>query len=180
MAHKRGFGAEKRTVYREKGGVGEIRQEYHLTEPVKITLGEKARLTKWTIDLLGHCRRIHSESKVAYVGLYPRFIDRCCDREGHMDNDDIWVMHNMRREFDNDIEVRSKTLCETVKWYETLGMDKEPELGEVRHMRVMDIDGVHLTTTRGQNAAVNICCRLLEEDIVSFGGGGGGKKRRRV
>ena len=137
-------------------------------------------MCKWTVELLDHCKKIHSESKVAYISLYPRFVDRCCDKEGHMTSDDVWVMHNMRREFDIDIENRTKTLCETVKWYETLGRDKEPELGEIRHMKTVDTDKVHLTSSMCQNAAVNLCCRLLEEDIVSFGGGARARKRPRL
>ena len=70
-----------------------------------------------------------------------------------------------------------KTVCETVKWYEALGRDKEPELGEIRHMGVVDKDNVHMDRSLCRVAAINLCCRLLEDDIVATGQGA--RKRMR-
>ena len=163
---RRGFGPEKRTIYTEGEGGGRIEQGYHLTEPVKVTLAERARLCRWTVELVEHCKREHQTARVAYLGLFPRFLTKCCSDSQHMSQDDVWLMHNVRREFDMEVGSKLSGKGEVIKWHEALGRDKEPEMNEIREWGVVGGDGVHLGNICRRNAAVNLCYRLLEDEIV--------------
>ena len=36
--------------------------------------------------------------KVVYMEMFPRFVEQCCKKDGHMSEDDLWVIDNNRRE----------------------------------------------------------------------------------
>ena len=90
----RGFGPE--TVWRMEGGRrGKVEYrivcEYHMTEPVKISLLERSKLVKMVDDLVSFFEFNLPMVKVVYVEMFPRFVERCCKKEGHMSEDDPWV-----------------------------------------------------------------------------------------
>ena len=69
--------------------------------------------------------------------------------------------------------------CEVVKWFEVAGMEKEPELEQIRRMGVVGSDGVHLSGDSCKRAAVYFCSRLSEKEVVLEAEGPAMKKSRR-
>ena len=54
-----------------------------------------------------------------------------------MSVDDVWLMHNVRREFDMEVGCKLSGKGEVIKWHEALGRDKEPEMNEIREWGVV-------------------------------------------
>jgi hypothetical protein len=46
-----------------------------------------------------------------------------------------------------------------VEWWDILGFDKDLTVTEIRGMRLLDRDGVHLNTRANKCAAVSLCDR---------------------
>ena len=55
--------------------------------------------------------------------MFPRHIERCCEGEGHMAEDDPWILNNNRVEVDRDITRKVADKCKVISWYELLGLD---------------------------------------------------------
>jgi hypothetical protein len=95
------------------------------------------------------------------------------------------VIDGIRRDVDKDIVdgIREQDRTASIlHWWEVIGLDKDMTADETRDMRVVDSDGVHLTTKANGNAAVFICKRLLEPErtrMESSSIGGGVVKRAR-
>ena len=117
--------------------------------------------------------------KVVYVEMFPRFVERCCRKDGHMSEEDPWVYDNNRREIEREIRVKLDGRCEVVKWFEGAGLEKEPELEQIRRLGVVGSDGVHLSGDHCKRAAVYLCSRLLEQEVVLGEEGPPVKKSRR-
>ena len=64
-----------------------------------------------------------------------------------------------------------------VSWQEASGMEKEPELAQIRRMGVVGEDGVHLSEKFCRSIAVNLCYRVSEADVLLVREG---DKRRRL
>ena len=62
---QRGFCPERRMVYKEggKGGAG-IKKEYHLTEPVKISMLERGKLVRMVEEVVKFCEENFPTSTV--------------------------------------------------------------------------------------------------------------------
>ena len=121
---RRGFGPERRMLYKEGGKGGKLfMQDYHMTEPIKISMLERGRLVKLVEDLVKFCEENFPTSTVLYVEMYPRFVERCCEKISHMTKDDPWVLDNSRREIERELRVRIEGSCEIVGWYEAAGLD---------------------------------------------------------
>ena len=56
---------------------------------------------------------------------------------------------------------------------------RQPELQQIRKMEAVGSDGVHLSLEYCKRAAVHLCSRLSEEEVVLRTGGPLEKKRRR-
>ena len=82
-------------------------------------------------------------------GSKPDLVDRCCEMESHMTNDDLWVLDNNRREVEREVKQRLEERCDIVRWFEWLGGD-----------------GVHLSLEYCKRAAAYLCSRLTEEEEV--------------
>ena len=82
-----------------------------------------------------------------------------------MGEDDVWVLDNQRREVDMEIKRKLRKKAETVTWYEASGLDREPELSQIRKMGVVGEDGVHLRDDFCGNIAVNLCYRVAESEV---------------
>ena len=117
--------------------------------------------------------------KVVYVEIFPRFVEKCCRKEGHMSEDDTWVYDNNRREIEREIRVKLDGRCEVVKWSECVGLEREPELEQIRRMGVVGSDGVHLSVETCKRTAVYFCSRFSEKEVVLEAEGPAGKKKRR-
>ena len=62
-----GFGPQRKTVYQQGGKGGErIKQEYHLTEPVKISMLERSRLVRIVDGLITFCEEKYPTSQIVY------------------------------------------------------------------------------------------------------------------
>jgi hypothetical protein len=100
---------------------------------------------------------------------------------------DMVGLDSVRRDVDRDViemMVDNDKEFRVVEWWDLLGLDKDHSVTEVRKMRVIEADGVHLTLRANRNAAVSLCRRVREllsqeekEDEVSATGD---HKRRRI
>ena len=147
-----------------------------MTEPVKITLCERAVLAKKVEDLVEFCRDNLKGCKTTYVGLYPRHVTKSCEDARHMSDDDTWLLHSNRREFDRLVQGRLEGKCEVVQWWETIGLEKEPELAEVKAKVVVSNDNVHLRREKCKSAAVFLCFSSVGDEMVLVREGPAGKR----
>ena len=109
-------------------------------------------------------------------------MERCCEKDthkSHMSVDDSWVLDNNRREVEKEITQKIGGRGTVVRWYEAAGLEIEPELRQIRRMGVVGVDGVHLSMEYCKRAAVYLCSRLTEEEVVLSGDGPPDKRRRR-
>ena len=97
--------------------------------------------------------------------MYPRFVERCCNKEGHMSEDDPWVIDNNRRETEKEIRMKLGGSCEVVQWFESTGVEKEPEIEQIRRMGLVGRDGVHLSGEHCKCAAVYLCSRVHRQNV---------------
>jgi hypothetical protein len=115
--------------------------------------------------------------------MFPRFVKECCDT--HMTKDDVVVIDGIRRDVDKDIVdgIREQDRTASImQWWEVIGLDKDMTAEETSDMKVVDHDGVHLTSKANGNAALFICDRLLgpaRTRMESGSIGGGVVKRAR-
>jgi hypothetical protein len=114
-----------------------------------------------------------------YVGLLPRYVERCCSDKTHMQEEDVVMLHNGRKEFDQMVQERTGKTTKIVEWYELLGMEKEPSIREAREKKIVSSDGVHLDKKWNRRAAVNMISRIVEDDVV-VAGVDSGEKRQKV
>ena len=96
-----------------------------------------------------------------------------------MSEDDPWVYDNNRRETEREISQKLDGRCEVVKWFCAAGLEKEPEIEQIRRMGVVGNDGVHLSGDYCKRAAVYLCSRLSEQEVVLGAEGPPMKKTRR-
>ena len=69
--------------------------------------------------------------------------------------------------------------CEVVQWFEAAGVEKEPEIEQIRRIGVVGRDGVHLSGEHCKRASVYLCSRLSEQEVVLGAEGTPVKKTRR-
>ena len=128
-ASRCGYAPEKRITLVE--GEGRVSQRFHLREPTKLTMLERGVLVRQIEEFVKFCEETYSTVRLLYVEMTPKHTDRCCSDREHMGEDDVWVLDNQRVEFKSG--------------YESSGLEKEPELAQIRKMGVVSEDGVHLT-----------------------------------
>ena len=68
-SNRRGFGPEKRLVLKEEVRGSVLRQEFHLTEPVRLSMVERAGVVRLTEELVKVCREVFPEARVLYLGM---------------------------------------------------------------------------------------------------------------
>jgi hypothetical protein len=164
----RGFGPE-RTVKVRQSTVGKVVErwevKYHMSEPRKISMVEKRQLVDRVVRLVREANELFPESLVVYMTMFPRHVDKCCEKDGHMKTADVIGLDSVRRDVDRDVIEMLQDLDKDIRvlqWWDILGLDKDKTVNEVRSMRVMDGDGVHLSSRANRNAAVNLCRRVRE------------------
>ncbi len=89
-----------------EGKKGDERWEvrYHLEDPRKLTMVvEKWTVVDMMVRLLSGARELLLEAGIAYVTMFPRHVDRCCDKDGHMTENDIVSLGSVRRDVDRDV-----------------------------------------------------------------------------
>ncbi len=80
-----------------------------------------------------------------------------------MRTSDIVGLDSVRRDVDRDVIEMLHDLEKDVKvvqWWDLLGLDKDKTVSDVRALRVIEGDGVHLTARVNRNAAVLLCRRI--------------------
>jgi hypothetical protein len=177
----RGFCPE-RTVRVEKDREGEVKGlkvGFHMTEPTKLTMGERRQLVDRTVELVVGLQKEFPFAEVWYLTMFPRHVVRCCEKDSHMSEDDCWAMNGFRKGVDADVmeELEEKAVgIRTIEWWETMGWVEEGSLMEVRKRGIVGEDGVHLTVKANCFAAVNLCHRLAEMPLLEerWEGGSGG------
>ncbi len=152
----RGFGGERLVkVCRKENGQEMWKVTYHLTDPVKISMVEKAELVDRFTDLLQKVKETVGEKvDVLYVTMFPRFVRECC--RDHMTDEDVWLLDGVRRDVNKDIVDRLSdrdVKIETVDWWTLLGVREEMTLSEIRRLNCVDDDNVHLRWKANKDAA---------------------------
>jgi hypothetical protein len=110
------------------------------------------------------------EASVVYLTMFPRHVERCCDRDGHMSEEDVLMAEGIRRDIDRDIKKLVLDMGQRVSvfdWWDMLGLDGDMSAKEVKRLRGIGQDGVHLTARANKVAAVSLCQRsreLMEEE----------------
>jgi hypothetical protein len=82
-----------------------------------------------------------------------------------MRTSDIIGLDSVRRDVDRDVIEMFHDTEQDVKvihWWDVLGLDQDKTAGEVRALKVIEGDGVHLTARVNRNAAVLLCRRIRE------------------
>jgi hypothetical protein len=130
----RGYGPEIKVVHTREG---RIRKEFHPTEPARNSLKEKERLVNMVEDMVRGIREEYKSSEIVYLGLLPRHVEKCCEEKGHMQGEDIVIMHGARREFDKIVRERIGKLVDFTEWYEILGFEEEISVKEVRDRKML-------------------------------------------
>ena len=137
-----------------------------MREPVKISMVERQQLLRICEGLVGGVRDLWPDTRIIWVGMYPRHVEKCCEEVGHMDEEDVWLMASVRREMDNELRRRLYGKVEFIEWYETLGMEREPGRDELKAF--VCEDGVHLASKYNRNAAEMLCYRVVGEEMASL------------
>ena len=65
-----------------------------------------------------------------------------------------------------------------VKWFESAGMEKEPELEQIRRMGVVGSNGVHLSGDMCKRTAVYFCSRFWEKECGNIWSSGEEEKKK--
>jgi hypothetical protein len=165
---RRGFGPERTVKVSQCSGGSVVERwkvRYHMHEPRKISMVEKRQLVDRVVKLVRGAQELFPESVIVYMTMFPRHVERCCEKDGHMRTSDIIGLDSVRRDVDRDVIEMFHDLEQDVKvvqWWDLLGLDQDKTVGEVRALRVIEGDGVHLTARANRNAAVLLCRRIRE------------------
>jgi hypothetical protein len=167
-------------VKKMKDGREEWNVTYHLTDPVKISMMEKAELVEQVVDLLGQVKVLGGNRvRVIHLTMFPRFTRECC--KGHMTDEDVWLLDGVRCDVNKDIvdTLKVKDMgVEMLEWWTLLGAKDELTLTELRRMDCIDTDNVHLTHRANRSAADILCHRLVDCKETDRRMENVGKKRR--
>jgi hypothetical protein len=164
----RGFGPERTVKVRQSTGGKVVERwevRYHMDAPRKISMVEKRQLVDRVVRLVREAHELFPESLIVYVTMFPRHVEKCCEKEGLMKTADIIGLDSVRRDVDRDVIEMVQDLDKDIRvlqWWDMLGLDKDKNVNEVRVLRVIEGDEVHLTSRANRNAAVNLCRRVRE------------------
>jgi hypothetical protein len=139
---------------------------------------ERHELVDNVAIMISEVRQTFPMAEVTYLTMFPRHIEKCCDR--HVTEDDVVLMDGIRREVDRDIvEVLREQdgTVRIVQWWEILGLgsDMTPEITRVKGL--IDKDGVHLTDHMNKIAAAAIYSRFTGRRVASWETVGGSGPR---
>jgi len=184
MAHEGGgarAGVVRRMVTVRVDGEGKVEGldcKYHLVEPGRLTMCERSVVAQVVSGLVRKVRDLWPLCEIYYLSILPRHVQMCCQDRRHMSEVDPQVINRGRLDLDEDIknEVRrSGESVVSVGWAESLGMESEPTLDEIRRLGVVSDDGVHLTTKLCGKVAGLLYRRLVSRELE-----GGEHKRLRA
>jgi hypothetical protein len=73
----------------------------------------------------------------------------------------------LRRDVDRDIVDTLRDMGKNIRvleWWDLLGLDHDKTVIDVKKMKLVENDGVHLSVRANRCAAVSMCIRLREEE----------------
>ena len=184
MEHEgvRGGGKTVQRVVRVKmddeGGVEELVSEYHLRDPVKLTMCERKLVAQVLAGIVRKCRELWPLVEVFYLTILPRHVEKCCADRGHMGDLDPQVIQTSRLDLEDDISDEIRRAGEKVHkvfWWSGLGIQMEPSTAWIKERGVVSKDGVHLVQKYNGLVAGLLFRRLVEEEVEDEGAA---KKRR--
>jgi hypothetical protein len=180
---ERGFAGEREVrIVRRVNGEEDWSVRYHLTDPVKITMAEKAELVDKVVTFVEDIRDMTDDKvRVVVLTIPPRFVKPCC--RDHMTDEDVWLLDGLRRDVNREIrdEVTERGLkVEVVEWWTLLGEGDDLTISDIRKRNFLDSDNVHLKKCANNLAAGMLCSRLLVREGTSGGGADSSGKRRRL
>jgi hypothetical protein len=76
-------------------------------------------------------------------------MEKCCGRTDHMTDNDTVIADNLRRDVDRDIVDTLRDADRRIRileWWDILGLDSDKTVTDVKRMRLVEDDGVHLTS----------------------------------
>jgi hypothetical protein len=186
---KHGSGTERgyhpeRTVKVLKDSEGRVKGmdvRFHLTDPDRLSMGEKRELVDRTVDLVKRIKLDRPETQVTYVTMFPRYLERCCSSPGHMTEEDAIMVNGFRKMVDREIveELSGMVGVDVVEWWRLMGWEKEGTVEEMEKRGVVGSDGVHLTKKACSFAAVSLVHRLAEKELMGMEEESLAKRRRR-
>ncbi len=106
-------------------------------------------------------------------------LEICCGVPEHMTEEDVVLVNGFRKAVDGDMTEEMEEIegVEVVEWWELMGWDEEGTVETLKRKKVEGPDGVHLPTSANRSAAVSLCYRLAEKEVMISGGGVTAKKR---
>ena len=174
MEHE-GRGEKGKTVKRVvrvktdgEGRVVGLESEYHLCEPVRLTMCERKLVAQVLAGLVKKCRELWPLVEVYYLTMFPRHVEKCCNERTHMTSLDPQVIQTSRLDLEEDITDEIRRVGEKVSkllWWSGLGLQMEPSLEWIRERGVVGRDGVHMVPRYIGQVAGLLCRRLGEEDV---------------
>jgi hypothetical protein len=102
----RGFGPERTVKVRQSTGGKVVERwevRYHMNAPRKISMVEKRQLVDRVVRLVREAHKLFPESLVVYATMFPRHVEKCCEKEGHMKTADVIGLDSVRRDVDRDV-----------------------------------------------------------------------------
>jgi hypothetical protein len=180
---ERGFAGEREVrIVRRQNGEEDWSVRYHLTDPVKITMAEKAELVDKVVTFVEDIRDMTDDKvRVVVLTIPPRFVKPCC--RDHMTDEDVWLLDGLRRDVNREIrdELTERGLkVEVVEWWTLLGEGDDLTISDIRKREFLDTDNVHLKKRANNLAAGILCSRLLVREGTSGEGADSSGKRRRL
>jgi hypothetical protein len=116
-------------------------------------------------SLLNGAGELFPETELVYVTTFPRYVNKSCDKNGHMTKSEACGLDSVRQDMDRDLKevmMDSARGMKFVELWDLLGLEKDVTVTEMRKIGVIEGDGVHLTTRACRVTAVSLCTRIRE------------------
>jgi len=123
---ERGYCPERtvRVLKDIEGRVKGMDVRFHLTDPERLSMGEKREVVDRTVELVRRIKQDRPDTQVLYMTTFPRYLERCCDSPKHMTEEDPDTVNGFRRVVDREIveELSSMVGVEVVEWWKFDGL----------------------------------------------------------
>jgi hypothetical protein len=163
----RGFGPERQVRIRRgvSGKETEWVTRFHMTQPRRIAMSERRDLVDRVVRMIRGAQALFPWSEVSYITMFPRHVEPCC--VNHMTIEDVWMTDSVRRDVDKDIVEMLTDNDEGVsvlEWWDILGFERDMTVKETENMRIVGMDGVHLTDRANRCAAFSLFNRITGDE----------------
>ncbi len=96
---------------------------------------EKRQLVDRMVSLIKGAGELFPKSVLVYMTMFPRHVERCCEKDSHMKMSDIVGLDNVRRDVDRDViemMVDNDKGLRVVEWWDLLGLDNHKSVGRYK------------------------------------------------